>query len=202
MVSIDADDNIQVKGSGNFKVLINGRPSSLVARDPKEVFKSMPASNIQKIEVITTPPAKYDSEGLAGIINIITNKKIDNGYNGFVGSRYDFINGPGGNASFTMKTKKFGFSINGSINTHQPPGTSFSHVRNGFVPFISQLNQSGKQRWTGNWGYINAELSYEIDTLNLLTASMGYNNSDGSYSSSNFTSQYDQNAVLDQSQVK
>lgn len=199
MVSIDGDDNIQVKGSGNFKVLINGRPSSLVARDPKEVFKSMPASNIQKIEVITTPPAKYDSEGLAGIINIITNKKIDNGYNGSVGSRYDFINGPGGNASFTMKNKKFGFSTNGSMSMHQPPGRSFSQVRKGFVPFMSQLNQSGQQRWTGAWGYINAELSYEIDTLNLLTASIGYNNSDGSYSSSNFTSQYDQNAALDQS---
>lgn len=199
MVSIDADDNIQVKGSGNFKVLINGRPSSLVARDPKEVFKSMPASNIQKIEVITTPPAKYDSEGLAGIINIITNKKIDNGYNGSVGARYDFINGPGTNASVTVKTKKFGFSTNGSVSLYKPPGSSFSNLRTGFLPVASQLNQFGMRRFEGTWGYGNAELSYEIDSLNLLTGSVGYNNSDGSNVSNNATTQYNDSGVLDQS---
>ncbi len=82
LLSLDADDNIKLKGSGNYKILINGKPSSMVVRSPKDVLKSMPASSIQKIEVITTPPSKYDSEGLSGIINIITTKKIDNGYNG------------------------------------------------------------------------------------------------------------------------
>ncbi|HJP64549.1 MAG TPA: carboxypeptidase regulatory-like domain-containing protein, partial [Mucilaginibacter sp.] len=91
LVTVDASDNIQLKGSGNYKILINGKPSSLVAHNPSDVFKSMPASSIQKIEVITTPPAKYDAEGLTGIINIITNKKVDQGYNGNINLRENTI---------------------------------------------------------------------------------------------------------------
>jgi len=74
MLSVDANDNIQLKGNSNYKILINGKESALMAKNPSDVLKSMPATNIEKIEVITTPPAKYDAEGLAGIINIITKK--------------------------------------------------------------------------------------------------------------------------------
>ncbi len=199
MVSIDADDNIQVKGSGNFKVLINGRTSSLVARDPKEVFKSMPASNIQKIEVIITPPAKYDSEGLAGIINIITNKKIDNGHNASVGMRYDFINGPSTNTSFTVKNRKVGFFANGSLNRLQPPSTSYRNFRTGFLPVPSQLIQLGTHQRGGTGGYLNGELSYEIDSLNLLTGSAGFNARGSNYVSSNMTMQQNRSGVIDRS---
>ena len=81
-ISIDANDNILLKGNSSFKVLINGKPSGMVENNLKAVLQSMPASTIQSIEVITNPPSKYDAEGLAGIINIITNKKIADGYKG------------------------------------------------------------------------------------------------------------------------
>ena len=117
LLSVDAEDNIKLKGSGSYKILINGKPSSLVARNPSDVFKSMPASNIEKIEVITTPPAKYDSEGLAGIINIITKKNIDAGYNGSLNYRHSFpTGGPGGSGSITVKQGKLGVSAYGGIN--------------------------------------------------------------------------------------
>ena len=83
-LSLDTDNNILLKGNTDFKILINGKPSSMVERSYKEILRSMPASSIERIEVITTPPAKYDAEGLAGIINIITNKKVDGGINGSV----------------------------------------------------------------------------------------------------------------------
>ncbi len=81
LLSVDASDNIKLKGKSNYKILINGKESALMAKNPSDVLRSMPATNIERIEVITTPPAKYDAEGLAGIINIITKKKLDEGYN-------------------------------------------------------------------------------------------------------------------------
>jgi ferric enterobactin receptor len=74
-VTVDADDNIQMKGSSNFKVLLNGKSTSIVAKNPSEALKSFPASLIKRIEVITEPSAKYDADGTAGIINIITKRK-------------------------------------------------------------------------------------------------------------------------------
>ena len=87
LLSVDADDNVKLKGTGNYRILINGKPSGILTRDPKEYLKSMPAAGVQKIEVITTPPSKYESEGLSGIINIITARKLENGYNGNVNCR-------------------------------------------------------------------------------------------------------------------
>ena len=90
LLSVDADDNVKMKGTGNYRILINGKPSGVIARDPKEFLRSMSASNVQKIEVITTPPSKYESEGLSGIINIITAKKMGNGYNGNIKAGFIF----------------------------------------------------------------------------------------------------------------
>ena len=84
LLAVDANDNITLKGSGNYKILINGKESAMMAKDPSDVLKAMPADNIEKIEVITTPPAKYDAEGSAGIINIITKQKNVSGFTGSI----------------------------------------------------------------------------------------------------------------------
>jgi outer membrane receptor protein involved in Fe transport len=69
----------------------------------------MPASNLEKIEVITTPPAKYDAEGLSGIINIITKKRADEGYNVGVNGSYNSVLGPSGGLNGTYKHGKCKF---------------------------------------------------------------------------------------------
>ncbi|HYK75437.1 MAG TPA: outer membrane beta-barrel family protein [Daejeonella sp.] len=204
LISLDADDNIKLKGSGNYKVLINGRPSSLVARDPKEVFKSMPAANIQKIEVITTPPAKYDSEGLAGIINIITNKKIDAGYNGSLTYRQGFpAGGPGLNSSLTVKEGKLGLSGYGGVSINNSPGTisKASRITTGALP--SNLIQDGNNQYSNQWSYMSSELSYEIDSLNLITGEMGFNDGRGKNTSSQLTTIYDaQDAIMNRHRLQ
>ncbi|NEU07487.1 TonB-dependent receptor [Flavihumibacter sp. R14] len=193
LISLDADDNIKLKGSGNYKVLINGRPSAMVARDPKEVFKSMPAADIQKIEVITTPPAKYDSEGLAGIINIITNKKVDAGYNASLGLRQGFpAGGPGLNGSATVKDGKFGFSSYGGMSNNSNPGTSNSANRLTTGSFASNLIQAGINEYDSRWAYLSSELSFEIDSLNLITGEVGFNGGRNKMTSSQLTTIYDQ----------
>lgn len=72
LVTIDGEDNIQVNGSSNFKVHVNGKPNNMMSNNPKEVLKSLPANSVKSIEVITDPGAKYDAEGIGGILNIIT----------------------------------------------------------------------------------------------------------------------------------
>jgi len=179
LLSVDAEDNIKLKGSGSYKILINGKPSSLVARNPSDVFKSMPASNIEKIEVITTPPAKYDSEGLAGLINIITKKNIDAGYNGSLNFRDSFPSGgPGISGSLTVKDGKFGISAYGGYSRYQNPGTTSrsSRITTGDTPTI--LDQDGTSSYKSKFGYLSTELSYEIDSLNLLTGEFSFNRSD------------------------
>jgi hypothetical protein len=69
MVTVDGEENVQLKGSSSFKYYINGKPSTLLASNPKDVLKSMPAGTVKSIEVITDPGAKYDAEGVAGILN-------------------------------------------------------------------------------------------------------------------------------------
>ncbi len=182
LVTVDGDDNIQLQGSGSYRIFINGKPSALMTNNPKDVLRSMPANTIQKIEIITTPPAKYDSEGLAGIINIITIRKIADGYNGNINARYNLPWGPGLNLTGTYKKGKFGLSgyLGDSRQIHTTTG--YTNYRETFAPSVSTFSQAGDRGNNGNYFYGSAELSYELDTLNLLTASLNYNN--GQYHSS------------------
>jgi outer membrane receptor protein involved in Fe transport len=173
LLTLDANDNIQLKGSGNYKILINGKESALLAKNPSDVLRSMPGTNIVKIEVITTPPAKYDAEGLAGIINIITTKSIDEGYNIGVNSRYNTAWGPGVNLNVTVKQGKFGFSGYAGFGSRNKTITPYNSTED-FFSNQSVLSQSGLNSWNGNYKYANGDFSYEIDTLNLLTASVDY----------------------------
>lgn len=189
LLSLDADDNIKLKGSGNYKILINGKPSGMVAQSPKDVLRSMPASSIQKIEVITNPPAKYDSEGLAGIINIITSKKIDNGYNGSLNLRERGpVGGPGFGGFVTIKQNKLGITANGGTGFYNSPETENITKRTTTGDNPTSLLYSGTRKFNNNYRYLGVELSYEVDTLNLLTAELnpysGYFKPDVTQSSS------------------
>ncbi len=173
LLSVDGDDNIKLKGSGNYKILINGKESALMAKSPSDVLKAMPATNIEKIEVITTPPAKYDAEGLTGIINIITKKNADQGYNGSINARYNSVWGPGYNLNATVKQGKFGLSGYAGFGTQKDVIGSTHNIQTQFVnqSVSSILNQDGSRTFGGKYKYANAELSYEIDSLDLITGS-------------------------------
>ena len=174
MVTVDGDDNIQLQGSSSYRIFINGKPSALMTNNPKDVLRSMPANTVQKIEVITTPPAKYDSEGLAGIINIITTKKITDGYNGSVMARYSIPWGPAGNFTGTYKKDKFGAT--GYFGNSQQIRTTTGAVdyRETYSTQTTFL-QAGDRSNSGSYRYGSAELSFEQDSLHLLTAGFNYN---------------------------
>lgn len=85
MVSVDGQDNIYIKGSQNFKIFVNGKEDPMLTANASKILKAMPAEAASKIEVITEPGARYDAEGVGGILNIVTERKqTKEGYTGSI----------------------------------------------------------------------------------------------------------------------
>lgn len=168
LVSVDGDDKIRVKGSSNFIIHINGRRSNIASKNPSQVLKGMPAASIKDIEVITEPGAKYDAEGVGGIINIVTEKQTDDGYSGSVGTQINSKDEYGVNSYLTLKYGKLGFTGNISYNTQKNPWTNLNSRRKDFAPNVeNMLTQEGQSKDYAKTIYSNAGISYELDTLNL-----------------------------------
>jgi hypothetical protein len=197
LLSVDASDNIKLKGKSNYKILINGKESALMAKNPSDVLRSMPATNIERIEVITTPPAKYDAEGLAGIINIITKKKIDEGYNIGVNGRLNTVWGPGINLNGTFKQGKFGFSWYVGYNVRHSQTNGIGGEQD-FFSDNSSLVQQGTNTAAAHNTYGNAELSYEFDSLDLLTGSLEFYSGNYSQDGNQLSNFYDSNKTITQ----
>ncbi len=177
MLTVDAEDNIQLNGSSSYRILVNGKNSSLFVRNPKDVFKSMPANSIKSIEVITNPPAKYEAEGVGGIINIITHKKGLNGYNGSINGGVGHPQTASASGYLTAKHNKFGISsYYGNQFYNNPTNRSYSLRRE---PSAAQLEQIGTSNNEGHFQYFSTELSFEPDSLNLITANYSFNRSQG-----------------------
>jgi len=99
-VQVDVDGNVSLRGSQNFTVLIDGRPSLL---DPQDALQQISATSIDKIEIITNPTAKYDAQGTSGIINIILKKNLSSGLNGIVNANAGMYDNYGGNFLFNYQ---------------------------------------------------------------------------------------------------
>ncbi|WP_166727626.1 outer membrane beta-barrel family protein [Mucilaginibacter gilvus] len=186
LVSVGIDDGIQIKGNANFKILINGRPAPFPSQNISTILKSMPAASIQRIEIITTPPAKYDGEGLGGLINIVTVKRLADGYNGSLNANYSKLNSGIAN-SLNIKNGKFGLTSLIGFNEETKPSASFVNSRAGLGVDASTLQQTGDQRYKGRTFYVNEFLSFEPDTLNLFTGSINYNQIKGTNRVDQFT---------------
>ena len=173
LVTVDGEDNIKVNGSSSFKIHVNGKPNNMMSNNPKDVLKSMPANTIKHIEVITSPGAKYDAEGVGGILNIVT---VGGGFEGYTATfRASGSNrGAGAGGYATIKSGKL--TITGNYNYNydtSPKSYSDSYRENYDSEDQKYLESKSSSDYNGSFQYGNLEASYEIDTLRLLTASFG-----------------------------
>ncbi len=186
MVTVDAEDNVQLNGSSDFKVLINGKESAMVKNNLKEVLKAMPAAAVQDIQVITNPSTRYDAEGVGGVINIITaqsgaNKNTDvAGVTGSLTAYGDVLQGSfGGNAFLTMQYKKFTASLNysgGKFTSHQySDAHSYNYNNPDLYHTIVNTSAFGDMDVDGQYHFLSFESSYELDSLNLFTIGLSGN---------------------------
>ncbi|MDR0349517.1 MAG: TonB-dependent receptor [Tannerella sp.] len=173
LLSVDSEGEVTLNGQSNYKVLVNGKSSSLMSNNFKEVIKSMPASSIRDIEVITNPSSKYEAEGAGGIINIITARNSADGYTGSAGTYVNSLGGFGANAYIAATAGKFSFSTNLYANRFNQREENYSDRTNfdANAQVLSYMTQRGKSKVKGSGNSLNFEAGYEIDTFNLISAS-------------------------------
>jgi len=151
-IDVDIEGNVSLRGSGNVRILINGKPSGMTGISTSEALKQLQGSQIEKIEVITNPSSRYDAEGEVGIINIILKRDKREGINGAIDANFGYPNNFGGGFNITLKRKNFsvftGYGISyretpGNIKLHQQftyPDTSFSYKSNSKTVGINLSN--------------------------------------------------------------
>jgi outer membrane receptor protein involved in Fe transport len=175
LLAVDGDGNLSLRGSSNVQILINGKPSAIFQGSVADALKSIPADQIKSVEVITSPSAKYDGEGSAGIVNIITKKKSAEGFTGSV-------SGSGGtrsnnaNLSLNFVRGRFGLNFNGGsfLTPLRPSSANFE--RQDFLSTGTRtLNQvtDGRSSFYGPRGTLSA--TYDLNAYNSINSSLTFN---------------------------
>ena len=174
MVTVDAEDRILLRGASNFRIFMDGKPSNILSgQNVSEALKSMPANTIRNIEVITDPGARYDAEGIGGIINIITVRNVFQGYQASVSANANNYGAFGESVNLTTKIGKFGFTGTLRHNYFQRPWSKQESMsENFFNPQYNLENNAEKSKSKGSSVSGNFEASYEFDTLRLLSFGM------------------------------
>ncbi len=163
LLAVDGEGKVTMRGSANFKVLVNNKPSPTLAANLAEALKGIPAASIQSVEIITTPSAKYDGEGTAGIINIVLKKGVNQHLNGRVGAGGGNRN-TSADASLNFRKGKVGFTSSGGVGQWFNPGAD-NRSRRSFDPAtgatVSQLDQHSTMHNDGVYGYGSAGLDFD-----------------------------------------
>ena len=175
MVTVDGQDNILVKGNSSFKIYKNGHLDPSLSKNAKEVFKSMPASMVKRIEVITDPGAREDAEGVDAILNIVmVNGSKMSGITGVVSASYTSLNHPNLYASLTGQLGKLLMSVDygyGGMSSRETENST--HTERTFLDTSNKMLLHSDGSNPGGIHYTNLNASYDIDSLNLVSASFG-----------------------------
>jgi outer membrane receptor protein involved in Fe transport len=174
MLSVDLDGNPSLRGSTNVKVLINNKPSTIMASSITDALKQIPADMIKSVEVITSPSARYDAEGSAGIINIVTKKNTLQGltlsFDSSVGARGSNLsmNGNFRNKTWGMSLGGFGrseYNVNGRFESNQKT------ISNGVETTNIQTAESRRQGLFGNY---QLGFDWDINKFNSITSNVRF----------------------------
>ncbi|GGB98843.1 TonB-dependent receptor [Dyadobacter sediminis] len=196
MLSVDLDGNVSLRGSSNIRVLINNKPSTIIASNVADALKQIPADMIKSVEVITSPSAKYDAEGSGGIINIVTKKNnlqgltlnIDSG----VGNRGTNL---GLNGSY--RKGKMGFTLGGFGRAFYNKAeslldqTTFSKGNS----YLTKQTSDAKDR--GLFGQYTLGWDYDLGKNQALSAGLRYGTRNFIQKQNLYISQFE-NSILDQ----
>lgn len=173
-VSVDADGNISYRGNQNIRILIDGKPSELLGLGSGDILSNIPASQIESVELVTNPSARYDPEGTGGILNIVLKKRINGGLNGNISLTAGTGDKFNGSLNFNYKLPDVNFfaSIDSRIHNADNNGNSFrTNNINNSLSFLDQLNDGTFNHFGHNF---TAGFNITPDNYNTYTFSLRY----------------------------
>lgn len=203
-VSVDIEGGISLRGNKNVRILINGKPSALAGFGDSNVLSQLPAEAIERVEVITSPSARYDAEGTAGILNIILRQKETLGFNGSVNLNAGSPELVGVATTLNYRTEKFNLFSNLGFRYFDAPRTSdsdtyyFDYVdENGILqtPQYRQIIEDQdvtrlNRNYNGNIG-----MEYFLSDKTSLTGSFFYRYGEDADLSTNISERYNSSLV-------
>lgn len=171
-VNVDQDGKISLRGNQNVRVLVDGRPTNV---DPAQLLKQIPSTSIKKIELITNPSAKYNPEGMSGIINIVLHKNSNDGFNGSLNAGITFAKEPKFNNSLDMNYRT------GKVNFFGNVGSNFGkYFNDGFIKRFDNNSQQVLDIVNDNESYLyKIGMDFYIDDNNTLSFYTNQNGTDG-----------------------
>ena len=199
LVTVDGQENIRVQGSTSFKVYKNGHPDpSLSGQNLKDILKAIPASTIKRIEVITDPGAKYDAEGTTAILNIVmmSSSKLQ-GVSGNVNSKIDSYGSVRLGTYLTTKVGKLTTTVNYNYaNQNKKQTENYREEAYNYVKTGEQKREYGTNSTAATIHFGNISASYEIDSLNLMTALANFFGYKADANTQNTNERWDKNSLL------
>ena len=178
-VTVDPDGTVKLRGSNNVRILIDGKPSGLVTFKGGAGLASLQASMVERVEIITNPSARYEAEGMAGIINIILKKENRQGFNG----SFQLISGVPANygaaLNLNYRHRKINFFVNYALTYDKTPyrGDLYQEVSDEGLTRI--LDQSNSGHVIGFNNNVRGGLDFYFSEKSILTASYMLSRADG-----------------------
>lgn len=206
-VSVDVEGSISLRGNENVRILINGKPSAIAGYGSTDVLRQLPADAIERVEVITSPSARYDAEGTAGILNIILRKEKTLGFNGS-------INGSLGNpdlasisANLNLRTEKFNIFNTTGYRYSSSPGNGYFDTRynttDEITPTYERIIEDRDIQRLNRGFNINLGLEYYLDDQSSITGTVFYRNGNDVDETTNLTQSFNNSSrVLETSRIE
>jgi hypothetical protein len=203
-VSVDVEGNVSLRGNENVRILIDGKPSSLVGLDGTSALRQLPADAIERIEVITSPSARYDAEGTAGILNIILRKGKITGFNGSINPTIGDPSQYGISTNLNYRTKKYNLFTNSGYSYRNGPGNGINNStyfdNSGTVTgYLNEVRNNNRLRKGFNTSF---GLEYYLNDSSSILGNIVYRNSDGDNTSINSVEIFDANNNLTDSRIR
>ncbi|WP_340074047.1 TonB-dependent receptor domain-containing protein [Leptobacterium sp. I13] len=191
-VTVDVEGNISLRGNESVRILIDGKPSGFVNSNSADALRLLPAESIEKVEVITSPSARYDAEGTAGIINIILKKGKAQGINGSVQLTTGIPDNHGVSLNLNIRKEKFNIFTTTGYNYRNIPGEANNETEflspNAQNRFLTENRDFERLRRSFN---SNTGIEFFISDKASVSTSLFYRRFDGDNETDNISQRFD-----------